>query len=100
VIAIKNHLEDSAALVLLDGTRADPQEAERITCISRCDESLKLGFDNGQAERQFLKFPNLCGKQVGAVVYEARTLPPGNFNGLDVVRGDEVFSVAGTPTYI
>jgi hypothetical protein len=61
---------------------------------------LKLGFDNGQAEGQFLKLPNLCGEQVGTVVYEARTLPPGNFNGLDLVRGDEVFSFASTPTYI
>ncbi len=30
VIAIKDHLEDSAALVLLDRTPADPQKAEWI----------------------------------------------------------------------
>jgi hypothetical protein len=100
VIAIKDHLEDSAALVFLDGPRADPQETERIICISRCNGSLKLGLDNGQAERQLLKFPNLCGEQVGAVVYEARTLPPGNFNGVDLIRDDGIFSFAGRPTYI
>ena len=62
VIAIEHDLEDSAGLVLLDWTRPDPQEAERIICISRCDGGLKLGFDNGQAEGQFLKLPNLCGE--------------------------------------